>query len=126
MTRVSCRSWGGLLHAGVWNTCEWDRVKMPPLRTALTVLVLLVGLTDAAAQAPDAEAALSPDSPAGAALVERLRAGGLVLFFRHADTGGEPCDRSFPLGDPPGHRHISPARRPPAAQIGRPGAAPGP
>jgi phosphohistidine phosphatase SixA len=48
------------------------------------------------------------DEPAGAALVDRLRAGGLVLFFRHADTRGEPCDSSYRVGDRPGQRNISP------------------
>lgn len=64
---------------------------------------------------------LSPipaDSAAGAALVARLRAGGLVLFFRHADTAGEPCDRSFVVGDRAGQRNISPAGRAQSAAIG--------
>lgn len=52
---------------------------------------------------------LPADHPGGAALVARLRQGGLVLFFRHADTRGEPCDRSFRVGDRPGQRNISPA-----------------
>jgi phosphohistidine phosphatase SixA len=51
---------------------------------------------------------VTPDDPAGAALVARLRAGGLVLFFRHADTRGENCDRSFRVGDRAGQRNISP------------------
>jgi phosphohistidine phosphatase SixA len=50
--------------------------------------------------------------------VERLRSGGLVLFFRHADTRGEPCDRSFRVGDRAGQRNISPAGREQAARIG--------
>ena len=49
------------------------------------------------------------EDAAGAALVARLRQGGLVLFFRHADTRGEPCDSSFRVGDRPGQRNISPA-----------------
>jgi phosphohistidine phosphatase SixA len=49
------------------------------------------------------------EDAAGAALVARLRQGGMVLFFRHADTRGEPCDRSFRVGDRPGQRNISPA-----------------
>jgi phosphohistidine phosphatase SixA len=48
------------------------------------------------------------EHPDGAALVARLRQGGLVVFFRHADTRGEPCDRSFRVGDRPGQRNISP------------------
>jgi phosphohistidine phosphatase SixA len=49
------------------------------------------------------------EHPEGAALVARLREGGLVLFFRHADTLGEPCDRSFRVGDRAGQRNISAA-----------------
>jgi len=56
--------------------------------------------------------------PAGAALVERLRKGGLVLFFRHADTRGMPCDRSFRVGDRQGQRNISPEGREQSKRIG--------
>src|SRR4051794_33623576 len=91
------------------------------MRMALVACVLVLAVAGARAQAPmtDPQPALSPDSPAGAALVARLRAGGLVLFFRHADTGGEPCDRSFRIGDRPGQRNISPAGRIQAAEIGQ-------
>ncbi len=58
------------------------------------------------------------EEPAGRALVARLRAGGLVLFFRHADTIGEPCDRSFAVGDRAGQRNLSAAGRALAARIG--------
>ena len=51
-------------------------------------------------------------------LLVRLRAGGLVLFFRHADTAGEPCDRSFRLGDRAGQRNISPRGREQSRRIG--------
>lgn len=61
---------------------------------------------------------VTAQTPAGAALVEALRAGGLVLFFRHADTRGEPCDSSFRLGDRAGQRNLSPAGRDQAARIG--------
>lgn len=71
-------------------------------RTLLAVLVLAPG---ARAAAPEAT-------------LERLRAGGLVLFFRHADTRGEPCDRSFRIGDRPGQRNLSPAGRDQAARLG--------
>ena len=56
--------------------------------------------------------------PEGAALVARLRAGGLVLFFRHADTRGEPCDRSFRVGDRPGQRNLAPEGRVQSVRIG--------
>lgn len=49
------------------------------------------------------------DAPEAAPLLARLRAGGVTLFFRHADTRGEPCDRSFRVGDRAGQRNISPA-----------------
>jgi phosphohistidine phosphatase SixA len=75
-------------------------------RRALLILLLL-------AAAPPAQAErlvpVPAEHPAGAALVERLRAGGLVLFFRHADTRGENCDISFRVGDRAGQRNISPA-----------------
>jgi len=58
------------------------------------------------------------DSAEGAALVATLRAGGHVLFFRHADTRGEPCDRSFRVGDRAGQRNISPEGRAQSARIG--------
>ncbi|MGG5886264.1 hypothetical protein ACLF3G_03925 [Falsiroseomonas sp. HC035] len=58
------------------------------------------------------------DSPEGLALVEALRGGGLVMFFRHADTRGEPCDRSFRIGDRAGQRNIGPVGRAQAARIG--------
>lgn len=84
----------------------------PDRRTLLLALVA----TPAAAQAR-----LSPfsaDTPAGAALVARLRQGGLVMFFRHADTRGEPCDRSYRVGDRAGQRNISADGRAQSARIG--------
>lgn len=59
------------------------------------------------------------DTPAGKALVEELHAGGRVLFFRHADTIGEPCDRSFKVGDREGQRNISARGREQSRSIGR-------
>ena len=61
---------------------------------------------------------VTPESEAGRALLTRLRRGGLVLFFRHADTRGEPCDRSFRVGDRPGQRNLSEAGRTQARRIG--------
>ncbi|WP_376097705.1 hypothetical protein ACE7GA_07230 [Roseomonas sp. CCTCC AB2023176] len=60
-----------------------------------------------------------PGTPEGDALIARARDGGLVLYQRHADTSGEPCDRSFRVGDRAGQRNISPAGRVQAAEIGR-------
>jgi phosphohistidine phosphatase SixA len=78
------------------------------LRRRLPLLAVLL----LAARPLAAQARLVPvpaEAPEGAALVARLRAGGLVLFFRHADTRGEPCDASFRVGDRAGQRNISPA-----------------
>lgn len=58
------------------------------------------------------------DDPEGAALVERLRDGGLVLFVRHADTLGMPCDSTYVLGQREGQRNLSVAGREQAAAIG--------
>lgn len=80
-----------------------------PARRALLGLLLL---------GPGARAEPPALSQPEVALTARLRAGGLVLFFRHADTRGEPCDRSFRLGDRPGQRNLSPAGRAQAARLG--------
>lgn len=58
------------------------------------------------------------DSDEGRALIERLRTGGLVLFFRHADTLGMPCDRTYRIGDRDGQRNISAAGREQSRRIG--------
>ncbi|WP_149536272.1 histidine phosphatase family protein [Siccirubricoccus phaeus] len=68
--------------------------------------------------APGAPAASRTENAAGQSLLAALRDGGLVLFFRHADTRGEPCDRSFRLGDRAGQRNLSPAGRRQAQEIG--------
>lgn len=79
-------------------------------RRALLALALpALALPAAPAAAEERLHPTTPDRPDGAALVRRLREGGLVLFFRHADTRGEPCDRSYRLGDRAGQRNISPA-----------------
>lgn len=59
-----------------------------------------------------------PGSPAFDALAARLRAGGLVLFLRHAGTAGMPCDRSFRVGDREGQRNLSAEGRAQAAALG--------
>ncbi|MBS7790591.1 histidine phosphatase family protein [Roseococcus sp. SDR] len=76
----------------------------------------LLGLTLAA---PAAAQQMVPGEVDGSALLPRLRAGGLVLFFRHADTAGEPCDRSYRLGDRAGQRNLSPRGRAQARRIGQ-------
>lgn len=96
------------------------------LRRALLTLLLALPTLGAAAQTAELAGAppgpLSPARPGtaeGDALIARARAGGLVLFQRHADTTGEPCDRSFRVGDRAGQRNISPAGRAQAEAIGR-------
>lgn len=41
-----------------------------------------------------------------------------MLFFRHADTRGMPCDRSFRVGDRAGQRNLSAIGRDQARRIG--------
>src|SRR5688572_13258295 len=62
--------------------------------------------------------AITAHDRAGADLVDRLRKGGLVLFFRHADTRGMPCDRPFRAGDRDGQRNISADGREQSKRIG--------
>ncbi len=59
-----------------------------------------------------------PDTAGGAALVERLREGGLVMYFRHADTTGTTCDRTYRIGDRAGQRNISEDGREQSRRIG--------
>ena len=70
---------------------------------------------------PAGSQSLSPvtvQEPEGRALVERLRRGGLVLFFRHADTTGMPCDSSYRIGERAGQRNLSPEGREQSRRIG--------
>ena len=88
-------------------------------RFGLAALAALLAL--AAAGGPVLAQELSPaavGSPEGQGLVERLRRGGLVLFFRHADTAGMPCDASFRIGDRAGQRNISERGREQSRAIG--------
>lgn len=57
-------------------------------------------------------------TPEGDRLLQRISEGGLVLFFRHADTRGMPCDRSFRVGDRDGQRNLSATGRDQARRIG--------
>jgi hypothetical protein len=49
----------------------------------------------------------SPSKPAGEALIERLRQGGLLGFIRHADTTGMACDILYIIGQREGQRNLS-------------------
>jgi phosphohistidine phosphatase SixA len=82
-----------------------------------SVLLALVVALPASAQ--DRLVPVPTEHPDGARLVERLREGGHVLFFRHADTRGEPCDSSFRVGDRAGQRNISPAGIAQSRRIGQ-------
>ena len=84
---------------------RWGAWRTPDPAVTRRALVLACLATPAAAQR------LAPQDIAASDLLPRLRAGGLVLFFRHADTRGEPCDQSFRLGDRAGQRNISPRGR---------------
>ena len=68
--------------------------------------------------AAESGAQLTPTDPEGIALIEQLREGGLVVFFRHADTAGMPCDRLYRIGQREGHRNISEDGREQSRQIG--------
>ena len=88
------------------------------LRTAFLALSLLALTAFSATPAERQHVAVNVQEPSGAALVDRLRKGGLVLFFRHADTRGMPCDRSFRVGDREGQRNISAEGREQSQRIG--------
>ena len=89
----------------------------PRLWLALATLSLTAFFATPA-EPPRQHVPVTAQEPAGEALVERLRKGGLVLFFRHADTRGMPCDRSFRIGDRDGQRNISPEGREQSKRIG--------
>ena len=80
-----------------------------------SLLILGLSLVAAAAAQPRP---VTTSEPAGQALVERLRQGGLVLFFRHADTSGMSCDRRYRLDERAGQRNLSEAGRAQSEQIG--------
>lgn len=85
------------------------------LRRLLIAFLLLAALPAGAQPLTPVDSA----SAEGRALIERLRAGGLVLYFRHADTLGMPCDRTFRIGDREGQRNISAAGQEQSRRIGR-------
>lgn len=84
------------------------------MRALFLVLAFLILSTTARGEI----APVAAETREGMALVERLRRGGLVLYFRHADTSGMPCDRSFRIGDRAGQRNISEAGRRQSREIG--------
>lgn len=86
---------------------------MPIPRRLLPALLL-----PAPAAAQDRPRPVPVEAPEGVALVAQLRQGGLVLFFRHADTRGEACDRSYRIGDRAGQRNLAPEGRAQAVRLG--------
>lgn len=82
-------------------------------------LILAIALFFAGAAAAQTLIPTPSETPAGQALIARLQAGGLVLYFRHADTLGMPCDRSFRIGDRDGQRNISAAGQAQSRAIGQ-------
>jgi phosphohistidine phosphatase SixA len=88
-------------------------------RNLLALALGLALLGSGCASAQPADQPVAADSPQGAALVQRLQKGGLVVFLRHTDTGGEPCDSTYRIGERSGQRNISPGGRRQAADLGR-------
>lgn len=82
------------------------------------VLVGSLGLGTGIAQRT-AIVPVTVDTAAGMALVERLRQGSLIMYFRHADTTGMACDRSYRIGYRAGQRNISADGREQARRIGK-------
>ena len=89
-------------------------MKYKPTNSLGALFLLLV----AACVTPAVLAQTSPSEPEGEALIERLRQGGLVVFFRHADTTGMPCDRLYQVGQRLGQRNISEDGQTQSHQIG--------
>lgn len=85
--------------------------------TRRSLLALLAVLPAAPALAQRLTPAL-PDTAEAERLVARLRQGGLTLYFRHADTTGMPCDRTYRIGERDGQRNISQQGREQSRQIG--------
>ena len=65
------------------------------------------------------QAQTSPSEPEGTELVQKMRQGGLVLFLRHADTTGMPCDRLYQIDQREGQRNISEDGKTQSAEIGQ-------
>ena len=88
------------------------------MKTMVPVILMVMGmLGPVCTSAQQTDRAASVTSPAGVALVERLRRGGAVMFIRHADTAGQPCDAYGSARER--QRNISAAGREQAAALGR-------
>jgi phosphohistidine phosphatase SixA len=84
----------------------------------LGVLAIMALFSLPVAASGSGVSAATANDAQGKALAERLRSGGLILFFRHADTTGMHCDRSYRIGDRDGQRNLSPEGREQARRIG--------
>jgi hypothetical protein len=73
--------------------CSAARIRVAGRK--MSAAVALVALAIAGFNPAELRAQVTPDEPEGQALIERLRQGDLVVFFRHADTTGMPCDRLY-------------------------------
>jgi len=89
------------------------------LRIVAVTMTIWCAPVQAQEPAPSRHVAVAAESEAGKALVGRLREGGLVLYFRHADTRGMACDRTYRVGEREGQRNISAAGREQSRRIGR-------
>lgn len=84
----------------------------------LPVLIMAI-LCAQGAYAQSTDQTLDIESDEGAALLERLREGGLVMYIRHADTTGQQCDTyNYSVGRE-GQRNISSMGREQAAELGK-------
>jgi phosphohistidine phosphatase SixA len=91
---------------------EWERRNLSV--TASLMLIAMLGSVGAFGQQSDRAAGGA--STAGATLIDRMRQGGAVMFIRHADTAGEPCDAYGSAREQ--QRNISAAGREQATALG--------
>ena len=83
------------------------------IASIVTILGLFVSISPSVLNAQT-----SLDELEGQALVESLLEGGLVVFFRHADTVGMPCDSLYRIGQREGQRNLSVEGEQQSQQIG--------
>jgi phosphohistidine phosphatase SixA len=89
---------------------KW-RSRMSAAASSIFLLVITFATTIVLAQT-------SPSELEGEVLIERLKQGGLVIFFRHADTTGMSCDRLYRVGQRFGQRNLSDNGKVQSRQIG--------
>jgi phosphohistidine phosphatase SixA len=89
--------------------------KIIPIVSIILMALAILLPVPASAQQTDHDA--SAGSAAGSGLIDRLRQGGLVMFIRHADTAGQPCDAYGSSRER--QRNISVAGQAQAVELGR-------